>query len=76
MRVRALAAAAVLAFGAAGVPAALNTQPAPDLESALRAAAKYLAQYERDVTAVIAQEDYVAESPERSAESGASAPTF
>ena len=31
----------------------------PDLESALGAAAKYLALYEREVTAVIAQEDYV-----------------
>ncbi len=59
VRARALAAAVVLAFGAAGVPATLTTQPEPDLESALRAAARYLAQYERDVTAVIAQEDYL-----------------
>ena len=36
-------------------------QPArpPDLDSLLRAAGRYLEQYERDVTAVIAQEDYV-----------------
>lgn len=58
VRVRALAAAAVLAFGTVGVPAAPDTEPGPELASALRAAAKYLEQYERDVTAVIAQEDY------------------
>jgi hypothetical protein len=58
VRFSALAATAVLALGAVGAPAALNTQSAPQLESTLRAAAKYLEQYEREVTAVIAQEDY------------------
>ncbi len=54
MRVRVLAAAALVGFAA--FPQQAQT---PDLESALGAAAKYLALYEREVTAVIAQEDYV-----------------
>jgi hypothetical protein len=44
---------------AVGVPAAHNTQPALGLESVLTAAGRYIEQYERDVTAVIAQEDYL-----------------
>ena len=53
--------AGVLVLGAGGVIRGALPQPAqaPNLESALRASAKYLEQYEHEVTAVIAQEDYV-----------------
>ena len=76
MRARAPAAAAVLYFRrrhldagaiilATVVSLAARPQPAPapDLESTLRAAATYLEQYEQEVTAVIAQEDYLQRVP-------------
>ena len=47
----------VAAASVAALPRPLPAQ-APDLESTLRAAARYLEQYERDVTAVIAEENY------------------
>jgi hypothetical protein len=57
VRVRALSTAFVLSV--ADSLATLSSQAqTPALESALRAAAKYIEQYERDVTAVMAQEDY------------------
>ena len=50
-----------------GVLASLAALPraaqAPDLDAVLGAAGRYLAQYERDVTAVLAQEEYVQHIP-------------
>jgi hypothetical protein len=51
-------------FGALASLAALSTRAqTPELESVLAAAGRYLEQYERDVTAVIAQEEYVQRIP-------------
>ncbi len=52
-----LASAFVLSVAASLATLSSRAQ-APGLESALRAAAQYIEQYERDVTAVMAQEDY------------------
>jgi len=59
-------------MGAMGISAVLSAQPppalqrtpnGPDLDPVLVAAGRYLEQYERDVTAVIAQEDYLQRVP-------------
>ena len=65
-------AAVVLGIGAIGISVALSAQQPPalqwtpngfDLDPLLVAAGGYLEQYERDVTAVIAQEDYLQRVP-------------
>jgi hypothetical protein len=69
---RSLSIAAVAVVSGVLALAAVTSLPAsarqvqvqvPDLASTLRAAATYLEQYERDVTAVIAQEDYLQRIP-------------
>ena len=65
-------AAVVLGIGAISISAVLSAQPppalprtlnGPDLDPVLVTAGRYLEQYERDVTAVIAQEDYLQRVP-------------
>ena len=72
MKMRLRRAAVVLGIGAIGISAVLSAQQptalqrtpnGPDLDPLLVAAGRYLEQYERDVTAVIAQEDYLQRVP-------------